>query len=256
MENSLWQKMSFNVNLFQSLGTNSKENHDPDCVSDSYFLTLLCVVCFAHSSPLLLSHKAAQGHRAQRKRHWGRVGGPAAPSAGCRAGNKGGGVEGWRGGGGNGPINLPELVCESLRDSLSQGAVRGHFHPSLHRGAVVMPLFLHHHLLLLSIRWNLQRRPLPQAAQACDLHLWKMYGCCALCKTWGQICRSTYVTQTSQTPGWDERCAAHFSLPLLAVVSVLKCTIITVRDLCTPKGWRLFFCSCNTVGVRRQILQL
>lgn len=30
-------------------------------MSDSYFLTLLCFVCFVHSSPPLLGHEAAPG---------------------------------------------------------------------------------------------------------------------------------------------------------------------------------------------------
>lgn len=87
-----------------------KETDDPDC----FFCLLLCLVCFVHSSLLLPDHKASQGHGAQRERHWEGVGGPACLSTARRVRE------------GGGPVNLPELVCESLRDSDSRAAMRGH----------------------------------------------------------------------------------------------------------------------------------
>lgn len=64
-------------------------------------------------------------------------------------------------------------------------------------------------------------------------------------KPWGQ-----------QTPGGDESRPARFSLAILPAISVLKCAIITLSDLCTSSDWRPFLlmwhsevwghkCSCH-----------
>lgn len=91
----------------------SEKHHNPNCVSDSYFLTLLllCVLCIPLCCcPATRLHEVTGHKEGDTEDEWG-----ASPVCGA------GVVEGVVG-----PINLPELVCESLRDSVSQAAVRGH----------------------------------------------------------------------------------------------------------------------------------
>lgn len=58
---------------------------------------------------------------------------------------------------------------------------------------------------------------LQAAQQPCDLHLWKTYGHSALpAEPGGQSCRVAYVTQTSQTPGGDERQSGSFARSTLS----------------------------------------
>lgn len=56
-----------------------------------------------------------------------------------------------------------------------------------------------------------------QHSSPCDLHLWKTYGHSALpAEPGGQSCRVAYVTQTSQTPGGDERQSGSFARSTLS----------------------------------------
>lgn len=56
-----------------------------------------------------------------------------------------------------------------------------------------------------------------QHGSPCDLHLWKTYGRSALpTEPGGQSCGVAYVTQTSQTPGGDERHSSSFARSTLS----------------------------------------
>lgn len=110
---------------------------------------------------------------------------------------------------GGGPINLPELVCESLRDSLSQAAVRGHLHPACTEELLSGVSTNHHHHPTTSCfcpsTENSNKDPRFRQQSPVISTYGRCMCCSALCKTRGQICRGAYVTQTSQTPGGDER---------------------------------------------------
>ncbi len=222
---SLWDITS------QTFGYKWQKNITTPTECQTHIFSLFCLVCFVHSSLLLPGHKAAQGHRAQRRRHWGRVGGLACLSKATRR-VVGGLEEG-------GPINLPELVCESLRDRVSQAAARGHlsteellsgffsttstscFCPSSET-ATRVPASGNRALWspLMEDVWLLC--PLSNLGSALQ----------------GRLCNPKH----HRAPGGDERRAAHF--PLATITGYFRaemCHNNTERPLCTYKDWRPIF---------------
>lgn len=187
-------------------------------------------MCFVNSSVLLLGHKAARGHRETLGTTGG---GPCQPEqqgwwwahksvwAGfARVYGTGFHRERWGG--------YLRLACPAQRSCCQAATARpppASVHPTVASRALWSPLMEDVWLLC------------PLLNPGSDLQ--------------GRLCNPN-ITDT-----WRRWKAAGvvFHSRLLPAISVPKCVLIPPRDLCTDTDRGPLFRSCNTVGVRPQILQ-
>lgn len=212
----------------------AEKHHNPNCVSDSYFLTLpSCVFCaFLSAAARPQGFTRSQGTK--RETLGGRVGGPACLSTGCGVRQQ----EGWwrvvvL-------INLPELVCESLRDSDSQAAVRGHLRPGCTEELLSGFSTAANTSCYCPSTKNCNEDP--RFRRQCPVISTYVRYMAALpsvkpgVRSAGALMKPKHHRHLAEMKGG----AAHFSLALLPAISALKCAIITLKGLCTYTDRRPF----------------
>lgn len=224
------------------LGTNVRETSRPPRLSPGLIFShssVLCVLCIPLCRCPATRLRKVTGHKGGR--HWGRVGGWGVPAC-LSSGNKMGG--GWWS-----HKSAWASFCESLRDGDSQAAARGHLcteellSGSLHQPPSPPPA---------SVRPTKRRRGSPpQATQPLVISTYgRLMAALPSVKTWGQICRGRYVTQTSQTPGGDERrSGSFFTRTITGYFRAEMCHNNTERPLHLWVLEGFFFFLFFTVGV-------
>lgn len=208
-----------------NIGLQMVEKHcDPCCESDSYFLTLLSCVFCAFLCAAARPQSCTGSQKATKRETLRTSGGPRLSEEGTGEADVGGGSSGL--------INLPELVCESLRDRVSQAGVRGLLcWSSPHREAVVRPTppaSVH------------PLRPAPRVSASGNRALWSpliedVWLLCPLLNLGSDLRGHLCNPNIADTWRRWKATGSFFTLHYYRAVSLLKCAIIQLKDLSAPQ---------------------